>query len=468
MGIIVVVAGFWRWWGWDSRWVFNQDQARDSIIALYANRNLLIPIIGSPSSAGPFNFGPWYFWLIMTLERIIPVMMGPWIGFSIMSLITVLMYADIGKIYSGKRGMIIGGMVAATAFGPVANSADMLNTVITGTTSALALWATAKLIESEKIFWAVLVGMGVGWSINSHFQSWGLMGLMLCIVLINKFDIKKRLKWAVGLGGGWLFTFLPLLWFDISHNWVWVKSVVEYYTVGVNKFYVPVRWLTEIRDFWPQLMGSVITGIPLMGYVIGLLILIMMALTVAEKIRVKRYWLVVGVSLVIQIILIRFYKGVRSPEYFIAIHGYLILATVWMLMALEKQAKWLGLIIMTPIVILAMVSNYKNINKHQSQARAMMELKMEIDEVAEDKVRFEQYQQSDMVSLPMFYLYYRDNRIGDGGTTISFCDGNRYTCPKGEIFLKNNYRVYVDKKFDWDKLTAENIYDRLMVNYGEN
>ncbi|MCX6726361.1 MAG: hypothetical protein NTY75_00900, partial [Candidatus Shapirobacteria bacterium] len=451
--IIIVAAVFWRFWDFGNRWVFNQDQARDAIISLYANRNGLIPEIGSPSSAGPFNFGPWYDWMIMFWERAIPTVNGPWIGFGILAVTSVVFYY--------LAGGWIAGILAAVAVDAVQNSPDMLNTVIVGWSAAIAWWGTKKLIETENWRWGILVGLAVGLSINFHFQALGLLAIPMVIFIINKFDFKKGLA----MTGGLFAAFLPLIIFDINRNGVWIKSVIEYYTVGVNKFYVPVRWLTELRDFWPQLLGSVTIGRESFGYVWLILGGIAVILAIKNKNKINRFWWIVGAVFLIQILLMRNYKGVRSREYLIAFQGMIILVCSWIVAEWYKLNKYFGLIILGVVIILAGVNNWQNIKQSPSQAKAILEIKKELDSKINGQIRIEHYQQSDMVSLPIFYLYYRENRIGDQNK-ISICDGNKYSCPNGEIINKNNYKIYLNSALVWDKLTPENIYDRLMVNYG--
>jgi len=268
---------------------------------------------------------------------------------------------------------------------------------------------------------------------------------------------------------GLLISFLPLIVFDIKRNGVWINSVIEYYTVGVNRFYVPVRWLTEIRDFWPQLFGSITVGINNFGYIWLILGLILMI----KKTKVDRFWWILMVIFLIDIFLMRNYKGVRSREYMIVFHGMIILICSWIVGEYYKLNKYVGLLILGIVVSLAGVKNRQNIKQNPSQAQAVLEIKEELENGLkpfrtkdDNKIYFEQYQQSDMISMPMFYLYYRENRVGNAGTKISFCDGNRYICPKGEIINKNKYFIYINSRESWDKLTGENIYDRLMVNYG--
>ncbi|MDD3998770.1 MAG: glycosyltransferase family 39 protein [Candidatus Shapirobacteria bacterium] len=466
-GLVGLMAIIFRFSNYENRWVINQDQARDAVIGLYGLRNGQWPEIGSPSSAGPFNFGPWYHWLIMIFEKILPFASGPWVAFTVLSVISVFLFAMIGKKYYGKLGIIIFGLMAAMAVGQAENGPDMLNTVIVGFFSTIALWAIMKLLETEKLKWAVLVGAGVGWAINSHFQAWGLMSLPLAIFLVNKFSFWKKIKWLAAMGLGWLITFIPLLRFDIYHNGVWIKSVIEYYTVGVKKFYVPVRWLTEIRDFWPQLFGSVTVGINWFGYIWLILGLIVLGVIIKKRNKIKKFWWILALSLVIQIGLMRMYRGVRSKEYLIAFHGYIILFCSWIVAEWFKLNKYLGIIILSTVLILAGINNWKIIYEHQSQAKTILEIKEELDKNNKGPMVIEHFKESDMASMPLFYLYYRENKIDNNGTKISVCDGNKYQCPGGETIIRNNYRIYINKNFEWYELTPENIYGRLMVNYGK-
>ena len=454
-GLVGLIAIILRFYNYANRWVLNQDQARDAVIGLYGLRNGLWPEIGPPSSAGPYNFGPWYYYVIMFWEKIIPTINGSWIGFGIMSVTSVIFYY--------LAGGWIAGLLAAVATGAVQNSPDMLNTVLVGWAAALVWWSTKKMIDSKNWRWGILVGFGVGLAINFHYQALGLLAIPLMIFISKKLNLKDGLAMAIGL----VTSFIPIIIFDIQRNGVWIKSVIEYYTVGVKKFYVPVRWLTEIRDFWPQLFGSVTVGINWFGYIWLILGLLVLGVIIKKRKKINKFWWILALSFLIQIGLMRMYKGVRSKEYLIAFHGYIILFCSWIITEWYKLNKYLGVIILGGVLVLAGINNWKNIYEHQSQAKIILEIKKEIDEKIKYPIVIEHFKESDMVSMPLFYLYYRENRINNDGVIISICDGNKYECPDKEAINKNNYRIYINKSFEWYRLTPENIYERLMVNYGQ-
>lgn len=115
--------------------------------------------------------------------------------------------------------------------------------------------------------------------------------------------------------------------------------MIEYYTVGVNKFYVPVRWLTEIRDFWPQLFGDVVVGEKYFGYILIILAIIIL---IKNFRKIDRFWWVLFVSFLIEVLLMRNYKGVRSREYLIAFHSIIILICSWITVEYFKLNKFAG------------------------------------------------------------------------------------------------------------------------------
>jgi hypothetical protein len=467
--LIVFLALVFRFSFYQQRIILNQDQGRDAVIALHALRNNLIPEIGSPSSAGPFNFGPWYFWSIMFWEKILPFNIGPWIGFTLMSVITVLLYAAMGKMLSGKTG-IITGIIAAISFGPVINSTDMLNTVIVGFSSSLAFYSAISFLKKQKLLWLILCGFAVGLSINFHFQSMGLLSLLLLLVLLNNYSILKRIKIGLITGVGLFISFIPLFWFDFHRNFVWIKSVFEYYTIGVKKFYVPVRWLTEITDFWPRLFGSVTTGFPSLGYIWVLLGLLVIILFIVKKEKIEKSWIFLGVSFLIQILLIRYYQGARSREYFIAIHGYIILICSWILINLIKFSQKIGILILIIFLSLTTFQNYQTIKKYPSQANLVFSVKKELDLKVKENINIFQYQDSNMFTMPLFYLYYFQNRVSDDGKAIGICDSNRHECPQKFFLEKNNYRLYElnspTETAVFNQVTSRQIYEILYINYG--
>lgn len=440
---ILLIGLFWRFYNYPSRWVLNQDQARDGIIALYSFRHLQLPLLGPTSSSGPYNFGALYYWLVIPVTFLFPFAAGSWVAFTLISTLTILIFYLIGKNLANHHLGLILALLAAISPSQVFYSTDMLNTVITAPTGALALLFTIKYIKTSQLRFALLQGLFIGLAQNFHFQALGLFALFLTTFIFQKTSLTQRVKYTFLAGLGWLFTFLPNLYFDLTHHFAWTQSIINYYTTGVNKFYVPIRWLTDIRDFWPQLFGQVVTGFSYLGYLLIPLFLFSLP-------KSKRPILTITATFIIEIFLLRYYKGTRSPEYLIFLHPIIILLAGYGLFCLSKYPK---IFILTSIIISATFFNIKNISQY-SQAPKIFQLKQSLDRQFSGKISLYSYPNSHMASLPVTYLLYRESRLSQDGT------------PVGIQIVDQDYQIIPlpDPKIS-DLLTPQKIYSWIYINY---
>ncbi|MGI5840710.1 MAG: ArnT family glycosyltransferase [Patescibacteria group bacterium] len=478
--IFILVLGLsFRFYNYPNRWVLNQDQARDVSIALYAIRNRTLPLLGSPSSAGPFNFGPLYDWLVIITTLLFPFTSGPWVAFTLLSTLVIVIFYLIGRQFADHSTGLIFALTTAFAAGPIGNAPDMLNTVIVLFWVSLAFLCLTFLITKKKIAYAIPLSFFIGAALNSHFQSLGLFALLLSAFLINPFNFKQKIQTGFLFLFGFLLAFLPLLVFDITHKWIWIKSVFAYYTNGQNKFHVPIRWLTDLRDFWPQLWGSTILDLPYAGYFFLVLFFVAIYLYYHKHRRLPLPLIILTVSLLIQVVLLRYYKGVRSREYLIVFHSYFIFYTGWLLSVFIHTNRRLGQFLIGLFLLISCYSNYKIIQK-TSQAKIILTFKKNIDSL--HLGNFEYYVKNspnDQLNTPLFYLLYKENRINPSAYKIGTCYPKHDSdyCPSPEYIIhqstKPPYILYNLSHLSSEDLarlgfyqyTPKNIYERLFVNY---
>ena len=128
------------------------------------------------------------------------------------------------------------------------------------------------------------------------------------------------------------------------------------------------------------------------------------------------------------------------------------------------------IVLLTSIVLFASYFNLKQIKEHPSQVKTIFSVKKELDSQITGNINIFRYQDSNMIAMPIFYLFYYQNRVNDKGQSFGFCDNNRFTCPSGQFISKSNYFVYklddLKNKSNFNQLTSQNIYQILMVNYG--
>lgn len=474
--IIIALGLFFRFYDYSNRFILNQDQARDISIALYAIRNQQTPLLGSPSSAGPFNFGPLYNYLVILSTFLFPFTAGPWVAFTLLSTTTIIIFYLIGTTIGNKIAGTIFALIAAFSSAQVHFSTDMLNTVIVAFLASLSFLFLAKFLKYFDNKNAFFLAFFIGFAINCHFQSFGLLSLLLSAILINNLSLKQRFYSALVMFFGLVTSFIPLIIFDLQNNFVWSTSVYSYYTQGQNKFYYPVRWLTDIRDFWPQLWGEIITGIPTSGYL--LIIIFLISIFFFKKIKkLPLSLLAIILSLFIQIILLRYYKGVRSSEYLIAFHPYFLFLTGFSLTLLYKTKKYLFILLSLIILLASTYSNLKTIQK-KSQAPIIYAFMESLNQLNPSSYNFfTRHPPNDQLNLPIFYLLYRQNRISDDGINIGTCfqKPDEAPCPPPEniIYQHQHYTLYNLNNLTSEELSAlnytqytpTNIYNRLFINY---
>jgi len=114
--LILLLAFFLRFYNFESRWVLAQDQSHNALVARYALQTGQIPLVGPFSSAGPFQTGGEWYWLVMISTAIYPFsVITPWIMSVVLSLVFVLLILHVGReLIDRKFGLILGILAAVS------------------------------------------------------------------------------------------------------------------------------------------------------------------------------------------------------------------------------------------------------------------------------------------------------------------------------------------------------------------
>lgn len=469
--VIIIFASFWRFYNYQNRWTLHQDQARDAVIGLYATQTGNLPLLGPPSSAGDFSFGPIYYWIIILFTYLFPFVNGPWIGFTILSIFSVTIFFYLGKQIGGLPFATISGLISAFTSASIFHAPDMLNPMLLTFFVPFSFLCMIFSLEKERLIYPFLLGFGVGVSINSHLQA---LGLIFLLVFTLAFTKSQKIKTTLGIILGLLIAFGPLIYFDLKNNGAWIKSIFEYLKIGQNKFNLIYSWLSDLKDFWPRLWGEVITNMPTTGYFFVVLFILALIFTYQRNKFSKSFW-VIFLTFLSQIVILRYYKGPRLPVYLILNHSFIIFLVSWSLWKMWTINRILGSLLLLSVLSFSAYSNLKIINT-SSQTPAIFALKHEIEKLKpEGNKDVYSYRGSYGVSLPLYYLWLKEGKINPGGDKIGVCDysiersENIYdyiiNCPDNESLLLsfNRFSVFdLNNKNDLgelDHLTSDKIYD---------
>jgi hypothetical protein len=92
----VRLSATWYWWG------FAYDQAHDSLVALHALAEHKISLVGPFSSAGAFQTGGQWYWIVMAGIFLFPFMfIGPWIFMVLWSVVFVIIIMGVAYEING-------------------------------------------------------------------------------------------------------------------------------------------------------------------------------------------------------------------------------------------------------------------------------------------------------------------------------------------------------------------------------
>ncbi len=138
--------------------------------------------------------------------------------------------------------------------------------------------------------------------------------------------------------------------FDLHHNFFNFRGLVYYYTEGQFKMYYPNRWLTYAFEWWPQFWASVI-GLPKqIGYP-AIVAVAATGLIALKKKKVNQLTLVIALAFLIQIIILRNYRGERVASYVLFIEPMVIFFSAWTLWQITRFQRLIGLALLATILI---------------------------------------------------------------------------------------------------------------------
>jgi hypothetical protein len=152
-----------------------------------------------------------------------------------------------------------------------------------------------------------------------HYQAFGLLFLPAIAFIVKR---KNFFQHIILFGLGLFLSFIPLIIFNINHQWHTIAGFIQYVEQGRSA--VPDRWIYYVRDFWPHFVAYVL-GVPtIFGYIIfGYIGLVFIYLAYLRKINAIYYWLFV--VFLLNFIFLRYGTSIRENYYFIYMHGFIFI-----------------------------------------------------------------------------------------------------------------------------------------------
>lgn len=355
--IIIIFAGFLRFYNYENRWGLAHDQARDAIVVRYSMENKTFPSIGPFSASGPFVFGPHWYWIFIGVTSIYPSsVLTPWIFQGIMYVVIVFLMFLLGRVIGGFKFGLLASLFTAVSTAQIAQSTNLSYSSFIGFTSVVALYLAVLFIKEKKTFYLFLIGFIISLSVNIHFQAIGMLFLIPIIFLLGK----MRVKDFPVLFLGFFIPLIPLIIFDLNSNFFESRGLIEYLFNRKEGAYLPKRWLTYAFETWPLFWSRVLGGHVFLGYLTGILLAISIALSFIKK-ELTKPFIVVIVFFLVNFIVLRYHKGPTYDAFIVYLHSAIIILVTWLSLRIISFNKLLGGFFVLSLVIGSLNQDYKEI-----------------------------------------------------------------------------------------------------------
>lgn len=357
--VILALGIFFRFYQFPERISLGLDSSRDAFVALEGARQIQFPITGPFISITPATTGPWYWNQLIAAKLLLVTPYAPWLVTALYSVGMILVMYKIGALLGGKILGLIAALITALSPQQIANAVGLTNPSVIGFYSSLVVYLFLRLLlkgPNSVLGWCL--GVILGLTINTHYQTIGLLTLPLSLLFYGKKYLKALLRVFAGL----VITFIPLIIFELNNHWFTTRNIWQYIRVDQYNIWVPMRWLTYISDFWPNFISFALGGQKLLGLAVMVGIFLLFGyLTLRKKLNKAHIFL--ALSFLAQVVMIRYYRGERFFGYLQFFHPFLFLFTAWIFFYLAKTkqivVRIFGIILLIGYGFLVLPFSYK-------------------------------------------------------------------------------------------------------------
>lgn len=326
---IFIVAIALRFYNFPNRWGLGSDDMRDVAIAKEAIERGELPLYGSFSSAGPFVFGPLFYWFLMLCYLIFPFsLVTPWVVNALIGVVTVGVVAFTAKRIGGMRFATIAALVVALSPQFVARSTALSQHIFVGICSTLLVLFFVLLWQKKQSRYAFLMGLSLGVALSMHYQAINLFIFFPVLLFIPKLSLREKLLRLGFMMVGFLLPSLPLLWWDFQQSFANIKNILDYLLIAQYRIYVANSWKLFLFQYFPQYWSHVIGGYTLVGLLLMFLTGITWVVATVRK-KIPSEIFVLGLIFSFLILLNRYYRGERYDGYMIYFSPFIFLLSSW-------------------------------------------------------------------------------------------------------------------------------------------
>ncbi|MDO8487460.1 MAG: glycosyltransferase family 39 protein [Candidatus Curtissbacteria bacterium] len=450
--ITISLAIFLRTYNYQARIHLQADNSQDVQIARFAADNFKLPLAGPFSSAGPFYYGPWYFWFLEIISFMPLGFLTHWYALTFVGFLFIVLVFWLGREVGGKWVGAISALFAAISPAQIANSLTVWNPAVVPILSLMLLIFLVRFYKRRKIFDLFLLGFFAGLSITIHFQSLLTVPTVIAAMILIKPSFGNYLKYIPFAVLGFLIPFVPLIWLDSKLYWYNFTSLFIFLAIDQFNAWIPNRWLTYAFSYWPKAWADIIGGSRWISIFI-IFVVFVSSLLALSKIKKNINYFLIAFTFLAEVILYRYYRGQRFEYYSFFAHGPIFILSGWGIFQLYQFKKVLGVFLFILIFIFTINVSIGNFNKNSLTLERLNTIKEDIYSKYPEQ-SFNIYgcmANANSISHPMALLMYWDGRDSLHGLKIGVCEGS-------EISWEPIISTMSGNKIIWYERSTERVY----------
>ncbi len=326
---IILVALSIRLYRIDEYMMFLGDEGRDMLIMKKIWIEHDLPFIGPPTSVGNMYLGPLYYYMMAIPTGIF--WMNPVAASAMIALFgtaTVGFIYYLSRMWFGKVAAVVSAILYALSPVNIVYSQSSWNPNPAPFFALVSLYGLFKVHRSGNMYWLIVTGVGLAFSIQMHYLALLLlpvMGLLWIYELLLHYRGKlKRTNIWQGTGGAamvFLLLMSPLFVFDLKHDFPNFHAFVKLITGDASALgTTPINPIVRIWQIFSDLLVSRYFGVDqgIVLVIVSTLIVLPFVWVGILKIRGKRLswpYLGIGVWLLVGILGLTQYKNSIYDHY---------------------------------------------------------------------------------------------------------------------------------------------------------
>ncbi len=377
--LVLALATFLRFYRLSEYMTFLGDEGRDAIIVKNMLINHHFPLIGPPTSVGNIYLGPLYYYMMALSMLIFPL--SPVAAAGMNALIGVLSVGFIyylGKVWFGRIGGLIASYLYAISPVNIIYSHSSWNPNPAPLFALLGIFGFLRVHKTGNFLWLILTGFAFAAASQMHYLSLILLPIGAILWIWEVSFRKSRNLMFNNLSKGtvlgivtFLLVMLPLVLFDLKHNFLNYRAITELLSGGSAIKADILSNLARIpKLYFYNLIGRYMTGEnSMLQIIVSLLLLLPFLYFRAWSILALGIWLLVG------LLGISFYQQEVYDHYlgFLNPVPFLLLGSITAIKKIPRK------LINIFLIILVIALTYVNLQKSPLKNPPNNQLKRTID-----------------------------------------------------------------------------------------